>query len=503
MLLRNVLSNWVALILLGLLSFLITPFMIHRLGDFQFGIYTLAFSVTGYSELLELGIRNTLQRFVGRLSSLKERDSLNAVFSTALGLTVTMGAVIILLSLGLCRSLPAFFKLRAAQRDLFTWLILLLGLNMGLGMPATLLQAYLSGLQRFDLQNLLAIIRQGLRASLIVMVLLMGHGVVAVGICTVGATLSIVPLNWWMIRRIDPGVSFSRRLVSIQTGRELLSFSFWTLLNNAGQFLRDSTDSIVIGRVLGAALITPFTVASRLVDYFRPIITGMVSPLLPRVSELDGQARNQEIRQIFLRMTRLSALASLAIGSMLLLHGRSLLLLWVGKRYVSSYPVLVLLTVGGIASLSQFGTLHTLIGLARHRAYGIWTLGEGLANLVLSIILAHRYGIVGVAMGTAIPLISVKVTLQPWYVTRVLGMSLSEYAKRAMARPLAVTVLFVGLCGLLGGFGANASFWHLIGTVAWQCALFAALAFVLGLEQSDRKLLRWRFPRVARLVPAF
>lgn len=503
MLLRSVVSNWVALVILGVLSVLITPFMIHRLGDFQFGVYTLAFSVVGYSEVLELGIRNTLQRFVGRLSGMNDRTALNSVFSTAMGLTLTIGAVVVVLSLGVCRALPLFFKLRSAQQDLFTWLILLLGLNMGLGFPATLLQAYLSGLQRFDLQNLLAIIRQGLRSLLIVIVLLLGHGVVAVGVCTLLGTLVVVPLNWWMIRRVDPGVRFSRRLVSLSSAHELLSFSFWTLLNNAGQFLRDSTDSIVIGRVLGAALITPFTVASRLVDYFRPIIIGMVSPLLPRISELDGQGRHEEIRQIFLRVTRFSALASLSIGSMLLLHGRTLLLLWVGRRYVSSYPVLVLLTAGGVASLAQFGTLHTLIGLGRHRAYGVWTLGEGLANLILSIIWARRYGIVGVALGTAVPLLAVKLTLQPWYVTRVLGMSRGDYAKKAVARPLAVCALFMGFCGLLGGFQANASVWHLIWTVAWQAGLLLVLAFGLGLEGSDRKLLRWRFPRVARFVPAF
>ncbi|HEV2178537.1 MAG TPA: oligosaccharide flippase family protein [Terriglobia bacterium] len=498
--LRSVLSNWVALVILGLLSFLMTPFMIHRLGDFQFGVYTLAFSVVGYSELLELGTRNTLQRFVGRLSGRRDRVELNSVFTTAVTLTLILGAVVIALSLALSQVLPSFFKLRSMQRGMFAWLIILLGLNTGLGLPATLLQAYLAGLQRFDLQNLLAVIRQGLRSLLIVIVLLLGHGVVAVGACALAGTLAIVPLNWWMIRRIDPGVNFSTRLVTLGTGCELLSFSFWTLLNNAGQFLRDSTDSMVIGRVLGTALITPFTVAARLVDYFRPIIIGMVSPLLPRVSELDGQGRHDEIRGIFLRMTRLSALASLAIGSMLLLHGRTLILLWVGQRYVSSYPILVLLTIGGVASLAQFGTLQTLIAMGRHRAYGLWTLGEGLANLVLSIIWARQYGIVGVALGTAVPLLAVKLTLQPWYVARVLGMPIGEYASKALTRPLGVCVLFVGFCGLLSGFQANGSIWHLFSSIAWQGLLFVGLAFALGLDGSDRKLLRGRF---SRLFPAF
>ena len=501
--LRSIFSNWVGLLTIGLMSFLITPFMIHRLGNFQFGIYTLAFSCVGYFDLLAQGIRSTLQRFVGRLNDTQDREALNSIFSTALAVTVVVGAFLIVLFLGLSRVLPSFFKLDPVEQRLFTSLVILLGINLGSAIPAALLGSYLCGLHRFDLFNLLDIIRAGVRTILILVVLLRGHGVLAVAVCVLVSTLIAVPLNWWMIRRIDSEVKFARELVRLRTARELLSFSFWTLVNNAGQLLRDSTDSIVIGRVLNVASITPFTVASRLVDYSRPIIMSMLSPTLPRMSQLDGQSRHEEIRHLFLRMTRLSALASLAIGSVLVLHGRSLLLLWVGPRYISSYPILVLLEVGSIAALAQLGSLTALLAMGRHRVFGIWTIGEGLANLALSIIWAHRYGIVGVALGTAVPLLVVKLTLQPWYVTRVLDLSLGEYFRKALARPLAACGLFLGLCGMTIGFQANGSVRHLLVAVSWQGLGLLILAYTLGLERSDRRMLQQHFPALARIVPLF
>jgi O-antigen/teichoic acid export membrane protein len=496
--LRSIFSNWVGLLTIGLMSFLITPFMIHHLGDFQFGIYALAFSAVDYFDLLAQGIRSTLQRFTGRLSEARDRENLNSVFSTALVVTLVVGAFIAIVFTGLSTFLPSFFKLVPLERHLFARLVILLGVNLGSGVPAALLGSYLCGLHRFDLYNALAIARQGLRTILILIVLLNGQGVLAVAGCILAATLFCLPLNWWMIRRIDSGVRFERTLVRLQTARELVTFSFWTLLNNAGQLLRDSTDSIVIGRVLNAALITPFAVASRLVEYFRPVIASMVSPLLPRMSQLDGQGRYGEIRRLFVDMTRLSALASLAIGSMLILHGRTVLLLWVGPQYVSSYPILVLLAIGAIASSAQLGTIHTLIAKGRHRAYGIWTLGEGLANLILSIIWARRYGIVGVALGTAVPLLVVKLTLQPWYVTRVLNMSLGEYFSKALARPLIACGLFLGLCGLTSGFQADRNVWHFLVTLSWQSLVLLTLAYTLGLAKSDRNMLQRHFPALAR-----
>lgn len=498
--LRSIFSNWVGLVVVGIISFLLTPFMVHHMGDFEFGIYTLAFSAVGYFDVLAQGIRSTLQRFVGRLTGAGEREALNSVFSTALAVTVVIGIFIIILFLGLSWVLPRFFRLAPAQQQQFAWLVILLGFNLGSGIPAALLGSYLCGLHRFDLFNLLEILRQALRAILIVSVLLRGEGVLAVAVCVLISTALFIPPNWWMIHKIDAGLEFESDLISLRTARELVTFSFWTLLNNAGQLLRDSTDSIVIGRVLNAALITPFTVASRLVGYFRPVITSIVSPLLPRMSELDGQDRQDEIRRLFLQVTRLCSLVALAIGSILILHGRSLLLLWVGPKYVSSYPILVLLTVGAVSSMAQLGTLHTLIAKGRHHAYGLWTLGEGLTNLALSVIWAHQYGIVGVAWGTAVPLLAVKLTLQPWYVTKVLGISLREYLGKAMARPLTFGAFFLGLCSLISGFQANASVWHLLWSLTWQALVLIILAYVVGLEATDRRDIAVRFPLVARLV---
>lgn len=498
--LKSILSNWVCLVLEGLMALLITPFMIHRLGDFQFGIYTLAFSTIGYFGLLTQGIRSTLQRYVGRLSGTQDQEVLNSVFSTALAVTLAVGATIVGLFFGLSGLLPSFFKLGPLQRTLFARLVVLLGLNLGSAIPVALLGSYLCGLNRFDLFNMIEILRLGVRTLLIFVALLYGYGVLLCAACILFSTFMAAPLSWWTIRKVDPSLKFSGRTVKLKTASELVSFSFWTLLNNAGQLLRDSTDSIVIGRVLNAALITPFTVASRMVDYFRPIIISMVSPLLPRMSQLDGQARYREMQDLFLQMTRLSALASLAIGSIIVLHGRSLLLLWVGQKYVSSYSILVLLVVGAVASSAQLGTLSTLIAMGRHRAYGIWTMGEGLANLGLSIYWAHKYGIIGVAMGTAVPLLAVKLTLQPWYVTRVLDMSLSEYFLKALARPLVVCGIFLGSCALSTGFQVNGNVWHLLVSLVWQTTLLAILSYAIGINSSDRKMIRLRFPVIARLL---
>ena len=51
--------------------------------------------------------------------------------------------------------------------------------------------------------------------------------------------------------------------------RELGAYSFYLILNTAGDYLRFYADSIVIARVISISLVTPFAVAGRLMEYFK------------------------------------------------------------------------------------------------------------------------------------------------------------------------------------------------------------------------------------------
>jgi Polysaccharide biosynthesis C-terminal domain len=63
---------------------------------------------------------------------------------------------------------------------------------------------------------------------------------------------------------------------------------------------------------------------------------------------------------------------------------------------------------------------------------------EGTINLLLSVFLARRMGIVGVAWGTAIPLACTSLFFLPQHLCRVLGVPLGTFLRRAYRLPLAL-----------------------------------------------------------------
>ena len=117
--------------------------------------------------------------------------------------------------------------------------------------------------------------------------------------------------------------------------------------------------------------------------------------------------------------------------------GKSVIEVWVGARYIAqSYPVLLILLVPSTFMLAQAASSRVLFGMDKHRTWAIVTLVEGVSNLILSILLVRPYGIIGEAVGTAIPLTCTMVFFLPMHLCRKLGIGIRIFLREAYTLPL-------------------------------------------------------------------
>jgi O-antigen/teichoic acid export membrane protein len=503
--LKSVLSNWVAMLLTGVISVALTPVLIHGLGDFHYGMWILIGSLLEYSSFIDMGLRTTLQRFVARLEGAHDRRALNETLSTSMMLGGVVFLALCLLTAAFAAILPGFFGLKGHEGTVLTEVIALLGLSVAVTFPARVLAAYLCGLQRYDVYNGAAIVSGVVRAVLLVVVLRLGYGVLAcswVSLAVAGASLAA---HWVLVRWVDPASDVRPLLASWTRTRELFSFSFYVFLANIGNFVRFRIDSFVIARWLNMALVTPFNVASRIIDYFNAILFTVTGPLMTTMSTLDGQDRLPELREVLLRFTRVTSLMSFLIGSILWLHGKWLIRIWIGGNYLSAYPSLMILVLGTTVAFATVPSINLMLARGKNRPLGWWTLGEGAANLVLSIYWAGKYGIAGVALGTAVPQIVVKLTLQPWFTVRAARMRLREYIVKGHLRPLVACGLFLAVGWWVALNHPVTGTMETLVVICVEGLLFAVLAFWIGLESSDRALAREsgkRFVLTLRLARA-
>src|ERR1700682_1564117 len=187
--LRSIFSTVLGLVVMGVTSVILTPILIHGLGDLYYGLYILVASALDYYGVLDLGMRPALFRAVAWSKGANDRAAIHETLLSALAFTVAGGFLVLVWPLLLVPLLPGFFKLAGPARRIFPWLMILLGLNVAAAFPARMLGAYLNSLGRFDLYNLAAVLSTLARVAFIVVALRLGYGIRAVAGITLAATI--------------------------------------------------------------------------------------------------------------------------------------------------------------------------------------------------------------------------------------------------------------------------------------------------------------------------
>lgn len=437
---KNVSSSWFSLGINIVTGIFLSPFILHHLGDTAFGVWVLIFSVTGYYGLFDLGIRSSVVRYVSKFTATEEDEELAKVVNTSLFTYSCIGLASMLVTFVLCFYVDHVFrKIPPDMMPTARWLLLMVGSSVALGFPLGIFGGFLEGLQRFYILNWTNVVATLLRTALIVVVLNRGYGLLMVAFITIILPLLASIFRGVIALRLRP-VPLGLRYVDRSTFRRIANYSSSTFLIMVAGRLKFKTDEIVIGTMMSAAAITYFNIGNRIVDYAGQVVTTLAQVFVPMSSQSEAKGDMNRLRKIFVVGNRVCAFIIFPICATLLILGKSVIEVWMGKRYVTaSYPVLVIMIIACTLWWSQSASGRVLFGMSKHGTWAKITLIEGVSNLILSIILIRPFGIIGDAFGTAIPLACSTIFFMPRHVSKLLSIRLTTYLREAYVLPLLLT----------------------------------------------------------------
>jgi O-antigen/teichoic acid export membrane protein len=442
---KNVGSSWFSLGLNILVGIFLSPFILHRLGDAAFGLWVLVFAITGYYGLFDLGIRSSIVRYVAKYSANNEHDELNQLVNTALFSYSGIGAIAMLLTFAASYYIDSIFRVPANFHSTARLLLLMVGLAVSLGFPLGVAGGILEGLQRFYVLNFTNVCSTLLRALVIVIALRHGYGLLMVALITVTLPLLGNLVNAGVVLSILP-LHFHPKYLNRESLHRIATYSGPTFMIIIASRLRFKTDAMVIGTFVSSAAITYFTIGARLVDYMGEVVSSLAQIFIPMSSRSDAIGDSEQLKKIFIAGNRACALIVFPVTASLIILGKSVIEVWVGARYIAtSYPVLLMLVIPTATMLAQAACGRILFGMAKHKTLALAVLLEGATNLILSIVLVRRFGILGDAAGTAIPLLCTTLFFLPRHTCRILGVRVWTYVREAFLLPLILSVPLVAV----------------------------------------------------------
>ena len=486
--LRNIFSNWVSYLVTALLGFFLAPFIVHSLGNTGYGLWTLVLSLTGYFGLLDLGIRSSVGRFVARYLALKDDENVNRTISSAFVILAT-GGVLALLSTGIVAGfLFGSLKVDRQFQDIGRLALLITGVNMACILPLSVFSSVLIALERYDYLSGITVVGELLRASLVVMALRSGHGLVSLALISLLITSVTYGAMAYFARSLYRPLSVSLALVNRASCRGLLGFGIYRFIWVIANQLIFYSDSVVIGVFLGAGSITYYAIAGSLINYGRTVVSLVTDTLYPVATRLDARQDRKGLQDLLILGTKISLIVALPLCIGFVFMGKGFIVLWMGKEYVSSALFLLILTIPQLGSMSQYVSALILAGMAKHKVLAYIAIGEGLANLALSIVLIRRIGLVGVAWGTVIPDLVCTSVILPLYTLRVLKLGVREYIVKAYVRPLICAAPVAGIAYWISVMGLRPSWPAFACQVGVIGGSYGILAFLVCLDSGQRTM---------------
>lgn len=446
---RSALSNWFATASALAVSYFMAPFLIHHLGSVEYGIWVLALSTTGYLYFLDLGFRSSLLRFVSRAYSTGDHEEASRVVSSVLWVRLHIGATTFLLATLICIVFPKLFHLPEPLWLTSRQALFIIGLTISFNMPMSAIGAVLSALNRYDLLSYVSLLQLVIRAGGVVAVVRRGHGITAIAICELLASLVGNTLLCVITRHIYPQLRIRLQVPSWTVLRPLWSYGSYSFILLVSLQLVYQADNVVVGAFISAIGVTVYSIGNSLCRYSQQLFNALTDTFVSAASVYEASGSKAKLKMLYLNGTRTTLVLCLPVLITLILRSPRFIALWIGPQYSRpSGSVATILAIALMVSLFNSTASSIAIGIEKHKPVAIWTVLEALSNLALSIILARKVGLVGVAVGTLLPSLIVNLVLWPRYIPKIVEVRGSEILNRIVA-PIALCAIPYALASLI------------------------------------------------------
>jgi O-antigen/teichoic acid export membrane protein len=493
---RNVSVNYLVTGTELLIGLFMLPFNVAHLGQSAYGLWVLAASVTVYFSMLDMGYGVAQVRFAAHYRAKRDTEALNQIASTMFCVFTAVGLAAYTIAVVIALNLESFFRLTADQATTGRGVLLMVSAYVALGFPFSVFGGIVNGFQRTYLNGIVAFITAVVVALVNVLVLRAGYGLFEL----VAATTSVRILSYFGYAlnayRVFPALRIRLKSFSWVRLREVTGFSVFILLIDLANKLNYSTDTIVIGIFLSTVAVAVWAVAQRLIEIVQRITDQLNSALFPVVVDSSTIQHTERLQKILLQGTRLSLAMVVPLATGLALLARPAVITWVGADFAGSIPIIHVLSIAVAIRVGNATSSMILKGSGEHRLLAIANIVMAVSNLLLSLLLVQWYGLIGVAVGTLLPLMAVSLLVVFPAACRRVQMRRSEVIRKAVWPATWPALIMAGFLLMTRNI-FDTGWTRLFVQTATAGTIYVGLFLRFAISESERD---WYFTHIRRLI---
>lgn len=491
---KGALLNYLTIFLTNIVGILLTPFILNHIGKAEYGVYTTIGALIGTISILDLGLNNTIVRFVAKYRAEKDKKGEENFLATTMIIYGVISLFIILLGVGFYGYIDSYFtKMNAEEINIAKVIFALLIFNLAIGLPGGSFTAICNGYEQFVFPKTLNILRYVVRSITIVAVLIYGGGAIAIVIIDTLFNIIIIAVTGYFVFK-NLNVSFKIHSLTKRFLKQIFGYSTWIFIFSLVSVFQWKAGHWVLGRIATPEVLAIYGIGIVLGTYYGAFSTAISSVFLPRATQMTvSNATGEELTSMMIRIGRISFIVLMYILVAFALYGNQFVYLWVGKElgvqgsHETWLIALFIMVAYTLPLIQGFG--NSILEAKNKLAFkAMLYLSFLFLGVILGSFLARTYGALGMISGTVLGWIIVQNVMNFYYNNRI-GLNILRFFKEILHKTAIVILILIVLGYLINkipGYG-----WlNFILKASLYSIIYILVMYIFGMIDYEKELFK-------------
>lgn len=468
-----------------------TPIMLRLLGQSEYGLYQLVFSVVSYLSLLSMGFASSYIRFYSKRKAEEDNIGIARLNGMFMCIFLCISVVSVICGVVMISNITLIFKTGLSDNEYHIARILmaLMVASLAITFPDSVFSCYLTAHEEFIFQKSLGLAQSLLNPFLTLPLLLLGKG--SVGMVTVSTVLTIscfIVNAFYCFKKLK--MKFTFRGFQFSLLKEMWIFTFYIFISQIIDQVNWSVDKFLLGRLIGTVAVAVYGVGGQINSMYLQFSTAISNVFVPTVNRIVATTNdNKELTELFTKVGRIQFFIMSLIMTGFIFIGKPFVCIWAGQEYVDSYYVTLFLIVPVTVPLIQNLGIEIQRAKNMHKSRSLVYLAISVMNIFISIPLIKWFGAIGASIGTAIALVTGNIIFINWYYHKFIKLDMIYFWKSIFR-----TIPSVLIPCALGFFAVKviniSSFLQLGGFVLGYSIVYIISVWLLGFNEYEKGILK-------------
>jgi len=477
-----------------------TPILVRKLGQSEYGLYSLIASIISYLTILDLGFGNAIVVYTTRYRAKKQNEEESKLHGMFIFIYTIIGVVASIIGIILYFNIDNMFGNTMTVQELSKAkvMMIILTFNLIITFPFSVFGNIIIAYEKFIFSKLVKILQILLVPCIMIPALFLGYkSITMVLIITITNIICLLINTYFCFKKLKLKILF--RGFDIKILKEIFAYSFFIFLNQIIDKVNWTLDQFVLGLVSGTVTVAIYSIAGQLNMMYMHFSTAISSVMLPKITKMEeNKATNEEFTDVFVKIGRIQYIVMALIITGFILFGQSFINIWVGEGYQESYAIACILMIPITIPLIQNIGLSILQAKNKYKYRTMIFFVIAIINILITLILVQRYGGIGAAIGTAIAQILGQIIIMNIYYHKKIHINIIKFWKEI--GKMSIPVVFTFIIGLLIVSKIDIS--GLLAMSVWiivYSIIYILLMWIFAMNTEEKDLIRKPIKKILKM----